>query len=215
MVPRLQPTPRTPIPGTRCSALLSSRQMPTFTNPSSASLTPDGQAPLIGKSDVTVTVSPLRILADTGSIRSGSRSAKFCLLAHSSTANFPETSVAVVITGRLPQISPILRARSLAPPRCPLRIGIANRPPSSTTTTAGSRALFLRCGATDRTAMPAAPTKISASASPKYRSVHSETFIPRSAVPPRASASSFASASPRSVKEIRRIFILTPPGTRC
>lgn len=57
-------------------------------------------------------------------------------------------------------------------------MGTANRPSSSTTTTAGSRALLTRWGATDRTAIPAAPTKIRASARRKAAAVHSSARSP-------------------------------------
>lgn len=80
--------------------------------------------------------------------------------AHWSKAKIPRASVAVVRTACPPSSPAISRARSLAPPRWPERMGTANRPSSSTTTTAGSRALLTRWGATDRTAIPAAPTKI-------------------------------------------------------
>ncbi len=85
-------------------------------------------------------------------------------LAHSSTANTPLASVAVVMTGTAPQTAASARASSLAPPRWPESSGTANRPHSSSTTTAGSVALLRQWGAMARTAMPTAPTKIRASA---------------------------------------------------
>ena len=91
-------------------------------------------------------------------MRCGSSSAQFCTRAHSSTANTPFPSVAVVITAVAPQTAAIFLASAFAPPRWPDSSGTANRPRSSTTTTAGSLALLFTCGAMARTAMPAAPT---------------------------------------------------------
>ena len=50
----------------------------------------------------------------------------------------------VVITGTAPHTAAMARARSFAPPRCPDKMGTANRPHSSTTTTAGSVVLLLQ-----------------------------------------------------------------------
>ena len=112
----------------------------------------------MGQELCTVMVPPARSLAETVLIRSGLSTRQFCRFAHSSTANTPFTSVAVVSTGRAPQTLPMARARSLAPPRCPDKMGIAYRAHSSTTTTAGSVVLLFRWGAMARTAIPAAPT---------------------------------------------------------
>ena len=53
---------------------------------------------------------------------------------------------------------------------------MANCPHSSNTTTAGSDALLLQWGAIARTAMPAAPTKISALLCANCCAVQSESF---------------------------------------
>ena len=85
--------------------------------------------------------------------------------AQASTENFPLTSVAVVTAAEAPSFSASSSARALAPPIWPDSRGITNRASSSTDTTAGSVVLSRTWGAMPRTAMPQAPTKISASAS--------------------------------------------------
>ena len=85
--------------------------------------------------------------------------------ANTSTANFPFTSVAVVTTGVAPRQAATWRVNSLAPPMWPETREMANCPPSSTTTTAGSVVLLCSRGAMERTAIPAAPTNTRPSAS--------------------------------------------------
>ena len=134
----------------------------------------------------------------------GLRTRQFCRLAHSSTANTPLASVAVVSTGTAPHTAEIRRARSLAPPRCPDSMGTAKCPHSSTTTTAGSSLLLLTQGAMARTAMPAAPTKIRPRAWEKADWVHPASDAPwphRDASPPNAAARRSASRAPLSEKD--------------
>ena len=75
----------------------------------------------------------------------------------------PRTSEAVVTTGTAFRISAVHSVRRFAPPTCPERREIANCPASSTTITAGSVSLSFKYGAISRTAIPAAPIKISPS----------------------------------------------------
>ena len=70
--------------------------------------------------------------------------------ANSSTANFPFTSVAVVITGSAPSTLDSRRASRFAPPMCPERSGITCRARSSRTKTAGSVFLSRTYGAISR-----------------------------------------------------------------
>ena len=154
----------------------------------------------------TRTVPPAKILAETALMPWGSVTAQFWRLAHSSTVNRPPTSVAVVMTATAPQIVEISLARSLAPPRCPDTTGTAKRPHSSTATTAGSRALLFRKGATARTAMPTAPTNTSASKEANASSVHrdrekSSILRVHDASPPSTARSRSARACPLSVKD--------------
>ncbi len=142
---------------------------------------------------------------------------QFCRLAHSSTAKTLLASVAVVSTGVAPQTPAMRRARSLAPPRWPDRMGTAKWPHSSTTTTAGSSVLLLTWGAMARTAMPAAPTNTSPPAWEKARRVQSARGWDgphRAASPPRAAASRSARASPLSEKARYRSGLTAgcPPG---
>ena len=51
-----------------------------------------------------------------------------CLTAQESQENLPLPSVAVVMTGKADILSAKNRARSLAPPMCPERIGITYLP---------------------------------------------------------------------------------------
>ena len=83
--------------------------------------------------------------------------------ANSSTANFPFTSVAVVMTASAPSALDSCTVSRFAPPMCPERSGITCRARSSRTKTAGSVFLSRTYGAISRTAMPHAPTKINAS----------------------------------------------------
>ena len=135
-----------------------------------------------------------------------------CAFAQRSTANTPRRSVAVVITAVACSFAAISSASAFAPPRCPERIGITNRPVSSATSTAGSVALLFTCGAIARTAMPAAPTKRSASESANRAAVQSasDTFPPMRVtfLPMR-----FESASPRSVKAAIASLTLQPPNS--
>ena len=96
----------------------------------------------MGQSDANCTVLPASSAPLTSLMRSGSSTVQFWCFAHSSTANTPFASVAVVITGTAPHTAASARARSLAPPRWPERMGTAKRPHSSSTTTAGSCALL-------------------------------------------------------------------------
>ena len=115
-------------------------------------------------------------------------------------------SVAVVITGTAPHTAASARARSLAPPRWPERMGTAKRPHSSSTTTAGSCALLWQWGAMARTAMPTAPTKTRASLPANWRAVQSArctcpaSWPQRVTLPGYAAASFWASARPFAVK---------------
>ena len=132
--------------------------------------------------------------------------------ANTSTANFPLTSVAVVITGTAPREPASRRASLLAPPTWPERRGMTNRPPSSTATTAGSRNLSRTQGATARTAMPQAPTKIRASLSPNRSPLQAESSPANTSSPssPRQNLSraKFRHRIP-SLSRIRRILRLT------
>ena len=107
---------------------------------------------------------PSSAAADTALMADGFWMAQSWAIAQLSMAGMPRTSVAVVITGAAPVFWAISRARSLAPPMWPDRMGITCRPISSMTTTAGSVALSRMSGAMARTAMPHAPMKSSASA---------------------------------------------------
>ena len=103
---------------------------------------------------------------------------------------------------------------------------MANRPSSSTLTTAGSVNLSLTWGATARTAMPAAPTNTRASESSHRAAVQAARAgtgsAPASAAkragaysaPPRAAASFRPSSAPRRVKAITATVIGWPPGIR-
>ena len=206
-VPRRQPTPSTSAFGAKHSPP-SCRRTSTRTSQSAPSVraTPTGHSPSTGHSERTRTVSPAKILAETALMPWGSVTAQFWCFAHSSTANSPLASVAVVMTATAPQMAAISLARSLPPPRWPETTGTAKRPHSSTATTAGSRALLFRNGATARTAMPTAPTNTSASKAPKASAVHWGREKPsirrvHDAVPPKAARSCSAKAAPRSVKD--------------
>ena len=104
----------------------------------SPQFSPAGQGPATGHRDQKDTVSPASRREDTPRIRSGQGTSRPCRRAHWSAAKTPLTSVAVVSTASAPVRAAIRRARSLAPPRWPDRMGTAYRPASSTTTTAGS-----------------------------------------------------------------------------
>ena len=90
-----------------------------------------------------------------------------------STANMLCASVAVVRTASAPVIRAILRAQSLAPPRCPDRMGITWRPFSSMTSTAGSISFPPICGAMVRTVIPQAPMNRRTFPWRKFSAVHS------------------------------------------
>ena len=90
-----------------------------------------------------------------------------------STANMLCVSVAVVRTASAPVIRAILRAHSLAPPRCPDRMGTTWRPFSSMTSTAGSVSFPPICGAIARTAIPQAPMNRRMFPWRKFSAVHS------------------------------------------
>ena len=204
-VPRRHPMPSTPIFGTRCSASPCGKRVSAKSASSCAPAMrmPAGIEPEMGNSDQQAADRPASSFPLTSLIFATSRTVHCCFFAHSSTANRPLTSVAVVMTGTAPQAAASSRARSLAPPRCPDRIGTAKRPHSSTTTTAGSVALLRQWGAMARTAIPAAPTKISASLCANCCAVHAAKGTPcfpqRLTDPGRASASRPARATPRSV----------------
>ena len=146
--------------------------------------------------------------------------------AHTSTAKRPLTSVAVDTAACPPVRAATRRASALAPPTWPDSRGTANRPASSTLTTAGSVNLSFTWGAMARTAMPAAPTKISPPALPHCAAVQASRegtgSAPTSAakragadrVPPRAAARVFPRAAPLRVKAITATVICWPPGTR-
>ena len=70
----------------------------------------------MGQSDANCTVLPASSALLTSLMRSGSSTVQFWCFAHSSTANTPFASVAVVITGTAPHTAASARARSLAPP---------------------------------------------------------------------------------------------------
>ena len=76
--------------------------------------------------------------------------------------------MAVVTTAVASSFSASFSASALAPPMWPESRGITNCPASSMHTTAGSVFLLLTYGAISRTAMPQAPTKISASMEEKH-----------------------------------------------
>ena len=99
---------------------------------------------------------------------------KSLFLANTSTAKSPFTSVAVVKTGVARSFAASSSAKALAPPRWPLKRGMTKVPPSSSTSTAGSRRLSRTWGAMARTAMPEAQQKIRASASAKPAPAQSE-----------------------------------------
>ena len=145
LVPRLQPTPSTPMRGTRCSASPAGQRVRAKSG-SSPAVIPSGGAPAMGQSDANCTVLPASSAPLTSLMRSGSSTVQFWCFAHSSTANTPFASVAVVITGTAPHTAASARARSLAPPRWPERMGTAKRPHSSSTTTAWSCALLWQWG---------------------------------------------------------------------
>ena len=206
LVPRLHPMPSTPIFGIRCSASPAGKRVraKSARSASPAGTTPAGACPAMGNSERYRTGPPASSLLLTRLMRSGSSTAQFWCLAHASTANTPLASVAVVMTGTAPQTAASARARSLAPPRWPERIGTAKWPHSSSTTTAGSTALLRQWGAMARTAMPTAPTKIRASTWANCSAAQSARPGPlwpqRATVPGRALVSFWASASPFSVK---------------
>ena len=205
LVPRLQPTPSTPMRGTRCSASPAGQRVRAKSG-SSPAVIPSGGAPAMGQSDANCTVLPASSAPLTSLMRSGSSTVQFWCFAHSSTANTPFASVAVVITGTAPHTAASARARSLAPPRWPERMGTAKRPHSSSTTTAGSCALLWQWGAMARTAMPTAPTKTRASLPANWRAVQSArctcpaSWPQRATLPGYAAASFWASARPFAVK---------------
>ena len=205
-VPRLQPTPSTPMRGTRCKASPAGHRVRASSGAAASSARPAGGMPAMGQSDANRTVLPASSAPLTFLMRSGSSTAQFWCLAHSSTANTPFASVAVVMTGTAPHTAASLRASSLAPPRWPERTGTAKRPHSSSTTTAGSDALLLQWGAMARTAMPTAPTKIRASLCANCRAVQSArpgcpgSWPQRATLPGYSAASFSASARPFAVK---------------
>ena len=220
-VPRRQPTPARRVLGHSHRASRSGRYQSTTTSAGSRSpsKTPAGLSPAMGHRDQRETVFPSSRAEETSTIFSGLHAASPCARAHWSTAKAPFTSVAVVMTAWPPMRAAISRARSLAPPRWPERMGMANCPPSSTTTTAGSVLLCRRWGAMDRTAMPAAPTKMRPWARPKAWAVQSAADFPASRVQaawwPRrvsSSASRAARAVPRRVKAVSSSLIGTLPA---
>lgn len=79
--------------------------------------------------------------------------------AHWSKAKIPRASVAVVRTACPPSSPAISRARVVGAPQVAGEDGDSDRPSSSTTTTAGSRALLTRWGATDPDRDPGCPHK--------------------------------------------------------
>ena len=207
-VPRLQPMPSTATRGMICSAVSFSAgvsvRAKSAAAASAAGSTPAGGVPCMGQWLAKCTVRPASSAPLTALMRPGSATVQCWCLAHSSTANTPFASVAVVMTGTAPHTFASRRARALAPPRWPDSSGTAKRPHSSSTTTAGSAALLRQCGAMARTAMPTAPTKTRASASANWAAVQSASVVPfspqRATVPGQAAASLCASASPLAVK---------------
>ncbi|MPN50598.1 hypothetical protein SDC9_198229 [bioreactor metagenome] len=128
--------------------------------PACATSIPSGRLPFIGKSQDRPTGSPASRAEEISLISRGSKIRRSFSTAQTSTANRPFISVAVVITAVAPKSSATSWASLLAPPICPDRMGITNLPPSSMTRTAGSFSFPFKCGATVRTAMPAAPIKM-------------------------------------------------------
>ena len=158
VVPRRQPMPSTAMRGTMCSACPVGVSVNAKSAlPSAAGSTPAGGVPCMGQSAVKCTRFPASNAPLTCLMRSGSATMQPCRLAHSSTAKRPCRSVAVVMTGTAPHTAASRRASALAPPRWPDSSGTANRPHSSSTTTAGSAALLRQYGAMARTAIPTAP----------------------------------------------------------
>ena len=145
-VPRLQPMPNTAIRGIICRALdvivgvIVRAKLACAASP--AGSTPAGGVPCIGQSLAKRTVRPASRALLTFLMCASSATRQCWCLAHSSTANTPLASVAVVMTGTAPHAFASRRARSLAPPRWPESSGIAKRQHSSSTTTAGSVALL-------------------------------------------------------------------------
>ena len=88
--------------------------------------------------------------------------------AHSSTANFPLMSVAVVITASPSSLSARRSDMRLAPPMCPESTGITCCPSSSMTMIAGSVTFDLRYGAKCLNAIPTDPTDTMRSFESKY-----------------------------------------------
>ena len=142
-MPFRQPTPSTAMRGTSRSAPASALcTVNSKSNAPPSAATPAGGVPATGHGLRSTAVPPASIFADTRLMRGTSSTQQPCRTAHSSTANAPFASVAVVMTGSAPQTAPMRRAKRFAPPRCPLSSGTAKRPHSSTATTAGSDALF-------------------------------------------------------------------------
>ena len=221
VVPRLQPTPSTPMRGIRCKAFPCGVivRAKSASDGSSASATPAGGMPAMAQGEAYRTVLPASSAPLTNLMRGVSHTAQFCFLAHSSTANRPLASVAVVITGTAPQAAASRQARSFAPPRWPESSGTAKRPHSSSTTTAGSVALLWQWGAMARTAMPAAPTNTRASAAANCWAVHPASVTPpspqRLTEPGQVWASCCASASPLAVKaRYAQFTVWSPRGIR-
>ena len=168
LLPRRQPTPTCKNGGwthtvcaNGCTSVLTVTAMPASSCISSVS--PGGKLPVKGKS-LTTPALPLASKEAAKALAVFNDDKKNPLrAAHSSTANKPLTSVAVVITGTAPKWRANIRAISLAPPMCPDKSGMTKFPFSSATRTGESESFRLTNGATRRTAIPAAPTTINTS----------------------------------------------------
>ena len=140
-------------------------------------------------------------------------------LAKRSTENASFMSVAVVMTGCAPVAAAISSASSFAPPTCPERTGITKLPCSSITMTGGSLSLSRTNGATVLTAIPAAPTKTSASPSLNallHTSARTDPFgTMQTSCPASPSLTASAVFSPLFVKySIFIVIISLPCGTQ-
>ena len=135
--------------------------MYTPSAPASPGASPRGRSVTTGKSLRNGT-SPSSTAADTAFASGRLAMAQPFCTAHASTEKRPLMSVAVVMTACAPSEAASALASSFAPPIWPESTGITYCPSSSSTSTAGSVALLLRCGATSRTASPTLETKIMA-----------------------------------------------------
>ena len=160
----------------------------------------------------TVTGLPSSADEETFAIPSRFATASPFSFANTSAGNAPFRSVAVVITGDAPVASAISRASAFAPPMWPESTGMTCSPSSSRTSTGGSSSLSRTKGATERTAIPAAPMKTRASlflkAAAHTSSRDAVSGIDLTSCMSRARRSLSASLRPLSVK--LKTFIIIP-----